>query len=62
MVSPSAKRRAVKQVIEVGLGTTAQACRALGLARSSYYGNSSMSQESRRRHSQIVEMSQDNPR
>ena len=40
MVSPSAKRRAVKLVIETGMGTTAEACRALGLARSSYYRNS----------------------
>jgi hypothetical protein len=36
MVSPSS-RRAVKWVVEQGLGNAAQACRALGLARSSYY-------------------------
>ena len=43
MVSPSAKQRAVKAVIETGAGTTAEACRALGLARSSYYRNSTAS-------------------
>lgn len=62
MVSPSAKRRAVKLVIEVGLGTTAEACRALGLARSSYYRNSTMSPESRTFQKQIVSLSQEHPR
>jgi putative transposase len=62
VVSPSAKRRAVKLVIEVGLGKTAQACRALGLARSSYYRNSTMSPESRRFQKQIVSLSQEHPR
>ena len=37
MVSPSSRRRAVKSCVEEGLGGAAQACRALGLARSSYY-------------------------
>jgi putative transposase len=62
MVSPSAKRRAIKVVIETGGGTTAQACRALGLARSSYYRNSTMSQESRQLHGRIVDLSQEHPR
>lgn len=62
MVSPSAKRRAVKLVIDVGLGTTAEACRALGLARSSYYRNSMLTLESRQRHGPIVQLSQDYPR
>jgi transposase InsO family protein len=62
VVSPSAKRRAVKLVIEVGLGTTAEACRALGLARSSYYRNSSASLESRQMHGHIVQLSQNHPR
>ena len=57
MVSPSAKRRAVKAVIETGLGTTAQACRALGLARSSYYRNHAMSTAKRKLHGQIVKLS-----
>jgi transposase InsO family protein len=62
VVSPSAKRRAVKAVIETGVGTTAEACRALGLARSSYYRNSAMSTENRKLHGQIVELSQEHPR
>ena len=62
MVSPSAKRRAVKLVIEAGIGTTAEACRALGLARSSYYHNHAMSTEKRKLQRQIVELSQDHPR
>lgn len=55
-------RRAVKVVIETGLGTTAEACRALGLARSSYYRNSSASVESRQMHVAIVKLSQKHPR
>jgi len=62
VVSPSAKRRAVKLVIEVGLGTTAEACRALGLARSRYYRNRSASLESRQMHGHIVQLSQNHPR
>lgn len=62
MVSPSAKRRAVKQVVETGLGTTAEACRALGLARSSYYRNSTTSSEHRQLHGAIIKLSQDQPR
>jgi putative transposase len=62
VVSPSAKRRAVKLVIETGVGTTAEACRALGLARSSYYRNSAMSTENRKLQRQIVQLSQDHPR
>jgi transposase InsO family protein len=52
----------VKRVIETGIGTTAQACRALGLARSSYYRNSTVRLESRQLHGQIVELSQEHPR
>jgi transposase InsO family protein len=37
MVSPSAKRRAVHYIEATGLGGKAQACRALGLARSGAY-------------------------
>ena len=62
MVSPSAKRRAVKQVMEAGLGTTAEACRALGLARSSYYRNSAMSPEQRTSRQQILSLSREHPR
>jgi putative transposase len=49
-------------MIEGGVGTTAQACRALGLARWSYYRNSAQSAESRRMHGQIVQLSQEHPR
>jgi transposase InsO family protein len=52
----------VKLVIEAGLGTTAQACRALELARSSYYRNSTMSVESQSFQKQIVSLSRDHPR
>jgi putative transposase len=62
VVSPSSKRRAVKLVIETGIGTTAEACRALGLARSSYYRNSALSTESCDFQKQIVSLSQDHPR
>jgi putative transposase len=62
MVSPSTKRRAVKAVVEEGVGRTAEACRALGLARSSYYRNSAVSLESRQMQGQIVQLSQDHPR
>jgi transposase InsO family protein len=62
VVSPSSKRRAVKAVVEAGIGTTAEACRAMGLARSSYYRNSTMSPERWQKHQEIVELSEDNPR
>jgi len=62
VVSPSSKRRAVKLVVEAGIGTTTEACRALELARSSYYRNSTMSPERRQMHQEIVELSEDNPR
>jgi len=62
VVGPSAKRRAVKAVVETGVGTTAEACRALGLARSSYYRNSAASVESRKMQSQIIQLSRDHPR
>ena len=37
MVSPTTKRRAVRMSLENGWGSIAQACRALGLARSGFY-------------------------
>jgi transposase InsO family protein len=49
-------------VVEEGLGTTAQACRALGLARSSFYAGSKASLESRRMHQAVVDLSQAKPR
>lgn len=62
MVSPSAKRRAVRAVKEQGIGSASQACRALGLARSSYYATSRRSNESIRKENRIVELSKDKPR
>src|SRR5829696_7809337 len=46
MVSSSSRRRAVKYAVEEGLGSASQACRALGLSRSSYYALSRKKAES----------------
>jgi transposase InsO family protein len=62
VVSPSQKRRAIKQVVEQGVGTTAQGCRALGLCRSTYYHNTRADPERRHVGQQIVELSQKHPR
>jgi putative transposase len=62
MVSPSAKRRAVTFIEEAGVGRKAQACRALGLARSGAYRLPRVSVESRRLRKEIVELSQKHPR
>ena len=62
MVSPSTKRRAVKLSIEEGLGSAAVTCRALGLARSSFYRSGSQSLESRRVRKEILELSRNHPR
>jgi len=62
MVSPLAKRRAVKQTIEEGMGSKAQACRALGMTRSGVYRLSRESLESRRLHKEIVDLSKKHPR
>lgn len=62
MVSPSAKRRAVKMSQEEGWSTGAAACRALGLARSSFYRPSRASVESRRVRKEVLELSAKHPR
>ena len=62
MVSPSSRRRAVKLCVEEGLGRAAQACRAMGLARSSYYRAGCSSAESRHARRQIVDLSEKHPR
>lgn len=62
MVSPSSRRRAVKLVVEEGLGSAVQACRAIGLARSSYYRPSLVSLESRRVRKEVLELSEKHPR
>ncbi len=64
MVSPSTRRRAVKMSVEEGwsAGKTAAACRALGLARSSYYRESRVGLEGRRVRKEVVELSGKHPR
>ena len=62
MVSPSARRRAVKMSVEEGLGKVAAACRALGLSRSSYYRSGRSSLESRRIRKEVLELSAKHPR
>lgn len=62
MVSPSSRRRAVKSCVEEGLSSVAQACRAIGLARSSFYRPSGLSRRSRGVHKQIVQLSEKHPR
>ena len=62
MVSPTAKRRAVSWIEQEGLGGKAQACRALGLARSGAYRLPSESVESRRLGKEIIALSQAHPR
>lgn len=62
MVSPSSRRRAVKMAVEEGLGSAARACRALDLARSSYYRGKLVSVESRRIRKEVLELSEKHPR
>lgn len=49
-------------MVEQGRGKASEACRALGLARSSYYTTSRRSNESVRKENKIVELSKDKPR
>ena len=62
VVSPSARRRAVKMSMQEGLGRVAAACRALGLSRSSYYRRGGSSLESRRIRKEVLELSGKYPR
>src|ERR1700739_1410079 len=62
MVSPSSRRRAAKGVGEEDLGNAAQPCRALGLARSSYYLGSTKRPRSEQLQRKIVELSEEHPR
>lgn len=62
MVSPSAKRRAIQSIVEENVGTTAEACRALGLARSSFYLTSQLSVESQTMQKEIKALSEKHPR
>jgi len=62
MVSPSSRRRAVKLVVEEGMGSAVQACRAIDLARSSYYRPCAVSQARRRVHREVLKLSEEHPR
>ena len=62
MVSPSGKRRAAKMSEEEGWSNGTQACRELGLARSSYYRVGRASLESRRIRKEVQELSGKRPR
>jgi putative transposase len=62
MVSPSSRRRAVKSVVEEGLGSAVQACRALGLARSSFYRPCLVSLTRRRVDRAVLKLSEQHPR
>ena len=62
MVGPASRRRAVKHVVEEGIGNSAQACRALNLARSSFYHVTKPTSKSRQMHRQIIALSQKHPR
>ena len=62
MVSPFAKRQAVKMSQEKGWSNVAQACRALWLARSSFYRVGQVRVESRRIRKEVLELSGKHPR
>lgn len=52
----------MKLAVERGLGTVSQACRAMELNRSSYYLESKMSDENRRKRQRIIDLSREKPR
>jgi putative transposase len=63
MVSPSSRRRAAKYLVEEGLSNAAQACRALGLARSSYYlAPQQRARAPKRLNQKIMALSEEHPR
>ena len=62
MVSPSSRRRAVTYVVGQGLGSAAQSCRALGLARSSFCRRSRVSPERAVMKQRIIALSEAHPR
>lgn len=62
MVGPASRRRAVKAVVEVGIGSPAQACRALGLARSTFYHAPNPGVASRKQRRKIIALSRKHPR
>lgn len=62
MVSPASRRRAVKSVVEEGLGSAVQACRAIGLARSSFYRPGAISLKRRSVQEAVLKLSEEHPR
>ncbi|MBV9392074.1 MAG: transposase, partial [Verrucomicrobia bacterium] len=62
MVSPATRRRPVKYLVEEGLSNAAQACRVLGLARSSFYLVSRKSPSDQKLNQEIVQLSEKHPR
>jgi putative transposase len=62
MVSPTSRRRAVKYLVEEGLSNAAQGCRALGLARSSFYLISRKRPSSQKLNQKIIGLSEEHPR
>jgi putative transposase len=56
------KRRAVKMSIKEGWGNGAQACRALGIARSSYYHNGQKDPRKEQMKQEIIGLSEKHPR
>jgi transposase InsO family protein len=62
MVSPSTMRRAVHLVVETGMGGAAAACRALGLARSSFYRTGRTGADKQQMSGRIMELSCKHPR
>ena len=62
MVSPSSRRGAATYSVEQGLGNASQSCRALGLARSSYYLRPRLSQRRIDIEQRIKEISDRHPR
>jgi HTH-like domain len=62
MVSPSSRRRAAKYLVEEGLANAAQAYRALGLARSSYYLVGQKRPSSQKLERKIITLSEQHPR
>ena len=62
MVSPTARRRAVQHVVEEGLGTIRQGCRAMHLWASTFYKVQVLSLAKRRLGEAILKMSHRYPR
>jgi putative transposase len=62
MVSPATRRRAAKYLVEEGLSTATQACRALSLPRSSFYLVSRKNPKNHKLNQKIVQLSEEHPR